>query len=126
MHMANYVVWLDSSVAKIFALHPGEFEETKLKRHELKHHNNTADKAQNNHKDLEKYFHQVATALEQAHEILLIGPGEAKTHFKQHLLNHHHTKIADKIVASETVDHPTDGQIVALAKKFFKKHLQFE
>lgn len=108
----------------MFALHPGEFEETKLKRHELKHHNTAVDKAQNNHKNLEKFFHEVAQSLDQAHEILLIGPGDAKIHFQKHLEGHHHAGLAGKIVGTETVDHPTDGQIVALARKFFKKHLQ--
>jgi hypothetical protein len=29
--------------------------------------------------------------------------------------------IAKRIIGIETVDHPTDGQILAYAKKFFKK-----
>lgn len=123
--MANYVVWIDSSLAKIFELHPEKVEETHLKRREIKHHT-AVEKAQNNHKNLEKFFHELAGALTTAHEILLIGPADAKVHFRHHLETHHHANIGSKIVGMETVDHPSDGQIVALAKKFFKKHLQFE
>lgn len=123
--MANYVVWLDSSLARIFELHPDKVEELHLKRVEFRHHNG-AEKSQNAHKNLEKYFHELAGALKEAHEILLVGPGDAKTHFRHHLEAHHHADVNKKIVGVETVDHPTDGQIVALGKKFFKKHLQFE
>lgn len=123
--MANYVVWLDSSEAKVFELHPTEVNEKTLRRKEIRHHNGV-EKEQNNHKDSEKFFHTVAEALTGANEVLLVGPGDAKLHFKNHLERHHHTEIGKKIVGTETVDHPTDNQIVALAKKFFKGHLQFE
>ena len=123
--MANYVVWLDSSEAKVFELHPTEVNEKTLRRKEIRHHNGV-EKEQNNHKDGEKFFHTVAEALTGANEVLLVGPGDAKLHFKNHLERHHHTEIGKKIVGTETVDHPTDNQIVALAKKFFKGHLQFE
>ncbi len=123
--MANYVVWLDSSEAKIFELHPLEVDEKTLKRKEIRHHTGV-EKEQNRHKNSEKFFHEVAGALTNAHEVLLVGPGDAKTHFRTHLESHHHNQIGNKIVGVETVDHPTDGQIVALAKKFFKTHLQFE
>lgn len=123
--MANYVVWLDSSHAKIFELHPTQVEEKTLTRTEYRHHSGF-EKEQNNHKNLEKFFHELAGALTNAHEILLAGPGEAKVHFQTHLKQHHHAQIGSKVVGVETTDHPTDGQIIALAKKFFKNHLQFE
>jgi stalled ribosome rescue protein Dom34 len=123
--MANVVVWIDSTHAKLFELHGETTTEVKLKKHEVRHHNGT-EKEQNNHKNSEKFFHDVALHLSQAHEVLLIGPGEGKSHFKSHLEKHHHKQVALKIVGVETVDHPTDGQIVALAKKFFKAHLAFE
>ena len=121
--MANYVVWLDSAEAKIFELHSTDTVEKTLKRTEIRHHTGV-EKEQNNHKNLEKFLHSVALALADANEILLIGPGEAKVHFKAHLERHPHSAIGEKIVGVETVDHPTDGQIIALAEKFFKNHLK--
>ncbi len=124
--MANYVVWLDSAHAKIFELHPEEaVEEKTLWRKEIRHHTGV-EKEHNNHKNGEKFFHEVAALLTDANELLLVGPGEAKVHFRTHLESHHHPQVAKKIVGVETVDHPTDGQIIALAKKFFKNHLSFE
>lgn len=123
--MANFVVWIDSVHAKVFELHPTKVEEKTLKRHEIRHHSG-ADQEQNNHKNAEKFFHELTGSLLNAHEILVIGPGDAKTHFRSHLDKHHHEQLAKKVVGVETVDHPTDGQIVALARKFFKAHLAFE
>jgi stalled ribosome rescue protein Dom34 len=123
--MANYVVFLDHDQADIFELHPTKLEEHTLKRREIKNHTGK-EKEQNKHKDEGKYFKELVTALAGANEILLVGPGMAKTHFMHHIESHHQTTLSKKIVGVETVDHPTDGQIVALAKKFFKEHLQFE
>ena len=121
--MATYVVWLDSSEAKIFALHPESVDEKKMHRTEIRHHTGV-EKEQNNHKNAEKFFHQVAGALTDANEILLVGPGDAKGHFRTHLEQHHHARVKDKIVGVETVDHPSDAQILALAKKFFRNHIR--
>ena len=120
--MANYVVFLDGEHAKIFELHPDNIVETKMNRHEQKSHlGHPKDHAH----DSAKFFHEVAAKLKKANEILLIGPGLAKDHFNTHLQHHHHEEIARKVVGVQTVDHPTEGEIVALAKKFFKAHLQF-
>ena len=120
--MANYVVWMDQEHANIFELHPNEVKETHMKRHEIRQHTG-AEKEQNRRKNTDKFFGDVAQHLTGAHEILLLGPGLAKEHFKSHLESHHQELLGKKIVGVETVDHPTDGQIVALAKKFFKAHL---
>lgn len=122
--MANYVVWIDREHAKIFELHPNEVIETNMKRHEIRHHTG-AEKEHNHQKHGEKFFCDVAHHLNTAHEILLVGPGQAKDQFKAHLEKHHHGSISNKVVGVETVDHPTDNQVVALAKKFFKAHLAF-
>ena len=122
--MANYVVWIDLEHTKIFELHATKVEETKLNRREI-HHHTGFEKGQNAHKNSEKFFHQVAEHLAGAHQILLVGPGNAKTHFKEHL-EQHDRQLEKKVVGVETVDHPTDGQIVALGKRFFRAHLPFE
>lgn len=117
--MANYVVFIDLEHAKIFELHGDKVEAHNMRRHEIRHHGGS-EKEKNNHKNAEKFFHQVAGTLSNAHEILIVGPGPAKEHFKSHVEKHDH-EIGKKVVGVETVDHPTDNQIVALAKKFFKR-----
>jgi len=124
--MANYVVWIDHDQAKLFELDvTHETLHTVLRTEDINHHKGI-ERERNKHKDLSKFFNDVTAQLETAHQVLLIGPGLAKTHFKEHLDSPHHEAIGKKVVGVETVDHPTDGQIVALAKTFFKAHLAFE
>jgi hypothetical protein len=60
----------------------------------------------------------VARALEGAEPILVVGPSTAKLQFLRYVQKHEHA-LEPKIVGLETVDHPTDGQIVAYAKRYF-------
>jgi hypothetical protein len=58
--------------------------------------------------------------LEGSGEILLVGPATAKLELLRYIEKHDHA-LGAKIVGIETVDHPTDGQLVAYAKKYFKR-----
>ena len=68
---------------------------------------------------LEKWMPQVVDALKPAHEWLFIGPGSAKDELAKHVKHHDHT-LANRLIGVEPSDHPTDGQIVAFARKYFK------
>jgi hypothetical protein len=67
------------------------------------------------------YYHSVAEALRGVHEILVTGPAQAKDEFKAHC-ERHDKEIAKAIVSVISSDHPTDGQLVAMAKKYFLKY----
>ena len=65
------------------------------------------------------YFDHIIDALRGANEWLLVGPGAAK----DQLLNHVGTHVAwlkEKLVGVEAMDHPTDGELLAHARRFFK------
>jgi len=66
-----------------------------------------------------EFMKEVASAISVAGEILVIGPGNAKTEFMTYV-EKHDPKLKAKILGVETVDHPSDGEIVAYARKFFK------
>jgi len=67
-----------------------------------------------------KYLHSVMQAVNESKEILILGPGSAKLELIKHA-HQHDAKIAEKIVGVETVDHPSDKEILAHARKFFYK-----
>jgi stalled ribosome rescue protein Dom34 len=67
-----------------------------------------------------KYLHSVIEAVKESKEILILGPGSAKLELIKHA-HKHDAQIAEKIVGVETVDHPTDKEILAHARKFFYK-----
>lgn len=114
------VVWLDHSEAHVLHF-TAEDVERKLvhgQPHKKLHHKRGAD---TNGKSAENqaYYHKVAEALKGAEEILVVGPANAKTEFVKHL-NSHDPAVGKKVVAVETMDHPTDGEIVAYARKHFR------
>jgi stalled ribosome rescue protein Dom34 len=117
--MAYAVLWIDTEEAKIFKFRPGNTERLDLKRTASEHHG-LEDKAAS------AYFHRVADHLKDATELLVVGPGLAKKHFIHHLEHHNHQALAKKVIAVENMDHPTDNQIKAEARKFFRTHDLFE
>lgn len=118
--MSSYVVWLDTEHAHLHKFTVDGIDQKDFKRHSQSHHTHGhLDDVKNS----EAFYHGLAEKLADADRILLIGPGLGKTHFKAHLDAHHHVKLASKVVGVETVDHPTDNQIDAFARKFFKKQL---
>lgn len=66
------------------------------------------------------YLDEIANALKESLEILIVGPGVEKLVLVKYLMKHQHD-VAEKIVGVETVDHPTDGQLLAYARKYFIK-----
>ena len=120
--MSAYVIWLDHEHAKLFKMVPGQVDPKVMWRKDVTHHTTTDA---NNHKEAEKFFHSVTGVLNDAHEILVVGPGLAKDHFKHHLETHHHADLAKRVVGLIAMDHPTDGQILAEARKYFKKNALF-
>jgi stalled ribosome rescue protein Dom34 len=64
------------------------------------------------------YYHAVAESLTGAQEILVVGPAQAKLQLIKHM-HAHHPKMAELVIGVESVDHPTDGQLIAYARKYF-------
>ena len=60
----------------------------------------------------------MTNAVSDAGEILIIGPSTAKTELAKYFRNHD-PKVADRIVAVEAADHPSDGEIIAYARQHF-------
>lgn len=116
--MNTYIVWIEMNYAKIFKVNAKEKTCQILKRKEIKHHTSNDPE---NHKDCEKLFHEVAETISDASEILLIGPGLTKEHFKSHLVKHHHVTLANKVVGTKTMDLVSDAQLMAYSRKFFKE-----
>ena len=118
--MSAYVVCLDSENAKVIQLEKGADQSKALHRHEVRHHT-SADA--NHHKNDEKFFHEVAATLKDATQILLMGPGLAKDHFKKHLETHHHVQLGKHVVGSIGTDphHTSEAEILKHAHEFFRK-----
>ena len=68
-----------------------------------------------------KFFEAVAEALGDAREVLLAGPGQAKLTFRREM-ERRHPDIALHIVGVESLDHPSNAELLAFARRYFKRY----
>ena len=120
MNHFHAAVWIDHVEAHVLIFTREEVEKKLVsgKPHRHLHHKKNAQASGHEPED-QRYFHKVAEALADAEEILVVGPANAKTEFVKHLQSHDKA-LAKKVVAVETVDHPSDGQLLAYARKHFR------
>jgi stalled ribosome rescue protein Dom34 len=125
--MHAIVLWLTHDEARIIHLKPEGHEVEHMHQHGGKHH---AESLGRNHTqqqgDAEHFFHEVALKLSKtpSERWLVMGPGLAKSHFKNHIERHHKNELK-KIVGVEAMDKATDGEIANAAHNFFKNYNLF-
>jgi stalled ribosome rescue protein Dom34 len=115
----HIVVWIDHQEAKIYPIDAKDVAATKVEApgHHLRRHPSVT--AEHNHPaDAQHFYRDVVRALEDAQEILIVGPAQAKLELIKYV-HKHHAALDPKIVGVETVDHPSDGQLVAYARRYF-------
>ena len=114
-------VWIDHNEARIFHIDRDTYDEKTIQspHHHIHRHPKGAAEAHEHPDDLKRFFDEVAKALMGAEEILIVGPSTAKLQFVKHV-HQHERAMEPKIVGLETVDHPTDAQLVAYVKGYFR------
>jgi stalled ribosome rescue protein Dom34 len=119
MSSLHTAVWIDHQEARIFPIEDETIDSTTIRprRHIRRHPTQTAERR--HPADEQHFYHEVATALDDAREVLVVGPGPAKLEFIKHVHKREHA-LEPKIIGVETVDHPTDGQIVDFARRYFR------
>jgi len=122
MSSNHSVIWIDHQEAHVMFLSKDASEAEIIKSkstHTHLHHK--ANEIGSGKLALDsKYLHAVMQAVNESKEILILGPGSAKLELIKHA-HQHDAGIAEKIVGVETVDHPSDKEILAHARKFFYK-----
>lgn len=118
MNTSVSVVWIDREQAKVFQISQEKMERKSIRAKHVEHHTHSIEEI-DRARFARAFFTEVAKDLEGASSILILGPGLAKHQFQTHLVEHH-PMLAKRIAGCETVDHPTDAQIAAMAQTFFK------
>jgi stalled ribosome rescue protein Dom34 len=120
MNSRTAVIWIDHHEARIVDVGAGPLDEATLRspRAHLHRHPKGGTAEHHHPDDTRRFFDDVERALEGAEQILLVGPGTAKLQFFRHL-HQHARELEPKVVGIETVDHPTDNQLIAYAKRHF-------
>jgi len=116
----HVAVWMDHNEAHIFHIDAQTLDEKTV--HAPEHHVHRHPKGENsNHEkpnDAHAFFKAVAQALEGAERILVVGPSTAKLEFI-HYAYKQDPKLEPRIAGVETIDHPSDKQLIAYAKRYF-------
>jgi stalled ribosome rescue protein Dom34 len=121
--MSKHVaIWIDHKEAHVFAISLGLANELIIAApHDLHHKHPRGPEGVKNHPDdAKRFFHEVLHSLEGVEQVLLVGPSSAKLEFLKYVQAHDHA-LGPKVIGVETVDHPTDGQLIAYAKKYFER-----
>ena len=120
--MSHYhaLVWLDHVEAHVMHISPDDVEKSLIKPIEQHHklHSRAGTLGDGRSTEDQDYYHRIAEALKGASEILIVGPAYAKLQLLKHI-HAHDPDLVSKLVGVETVDHPTDGQLAAYARKYF-------
>ncbi len=115
MTLFHAVVWIDHQQAQVLQFDTEHVQASKVKAHT--HHTGQHGSAVRTEHE---YFGHVCDALNGIPEVLVTGSHKAQADFR-HYVDKHRPALAKHIMGWETVDHPTENQLVALARKAFLK-----
>ncbi len=120
------VVWIDHHEARIFHFNASESDVVVVHPHDpvRKIHRKTHTIGSGHAAEDQEFLQEVAAALSDAGAVLVTGPANEKTALVAHI-ERHAPALKAKIKGVEALDHPTDGEILALARRFFRDdHLE--
>lgn len=121
MSFNHVIVWLDQAEAHVIHFNREAAESEIIKTASVhSQHQKAGVQAHQHATENVPYLDDIAAAIAASEEILVVGPGQEKMSLIKHL-NKSHAAIADKVVGVESVDHPSDGQLLAYARKYFVK-----
>ena len=118
-HHYHAVIWIDHREARVFHFNPTDVEKLVLHPdHPTKHIHHKANEIGSGHAAADNDFmHAVAASVADAGAVLITGPGNAKSQLVKHI-DQHDPKLMKNIAGVDTVDHPSDGELVAHARHY--------
>lgn len=114
-------VWIDHREARVFHVSPETFDEVTVAvpQHVHRRHPKGESGAKEHPDDAKRFFDEVARSLGGSRHVLVVGPSTAKLEFIRYL-HEHERALESNVVGIETVDHPTDPQLAAYTRTYFK------
>ncbi len=116
MTLFHAVVWIDHQNAQVLQFDAEHVQAQKVKAHthHIAQHGSTV-------RTQHEFFGHVCDALDGITEVLVTGGKTVQADFR-HYVEKHRPALAKVIVGYETVDHPSDNQLIALARQYFVKY----
>ena len=116
MTLFHAVLWTDHHQARIL-----QFDATTVETRRVAAHSHPTGQHHSAVRTEHEFFGEVCDALEGITEVLVTGSRTATADFK-HYADKHRPHTAARIVGYEVVDHPSDNQLVAMARDYFVRH----
>lgn len=118
MSLFHAVVWIDHHSAQVLQFDAEHVQVQKVQAHtfETRQHGSSV-------RSEHEFFGEVCDELAGIRQVVVTGSQTALSDFR-HYVDKHRPPVALQIVGWETVDHPTEGQLVAFARRYFVKHDQ--
>ena len=117
----HVLIWIDHHEAKIYHFGALESEPSRLRSSDPHLHlHHKANTVGSGHAAVDGTFlERIAQAIAHNSAILITGPGTAKNELAGHL-ERNHPDIAKRVSGVESLDHPTDGELLAIGRRFFR------
>ena len=115
MPLPQAVVWTDHHSAQVL-----QFDAEQVQASSVRAHKHPTAQHGSGVRAEHEFFADVCAALDGIPEVLVTGSHTTVADFR-HYADKHRPQTAARIVAYEVVDHPSEKQLVALARKQFLK-----
>lgn len=114
-------IWIDKYEARLFGIGMNHMDAVRIEDRGQHHHiHRKADHLGQGTEPIDAAFlAEIAAALASAKAILIVGPAKARLELAGYL-NDQYPAVAKRIWGIEAMDHPTNGELVAAARKFFR------
>jgi len=114
--LSHAVAFVDHQSAEVL-----QFDSQQVLEHKLREHRHFTRQHASGVRDEREFFGAVCDALEGIAEVLVAGRHTGIADFR-HYVAKHRPLTAARIVGYEVVDHPTEPQLVALARQHFASY----
>jgi stalled ribosome rescue protein Dom34 len=116
MSHTHAVIWTDHQSAQVL-----QFDAEHVRAQKIQSHSHYTRQHGSTVRTEHEFFGEVCDAVDAGAEVLIAGSHTAIADFR-HYVDKHRPHTAPRIVGYEVVDHPSDNQLVAAARKYFLKH----
>lgn len=114
------VVWIDHRQARVFHFNSEDADKVVIRpEHPVRDYHRKEKRTGHHDREDQAFLEQVTKSIADAGAILVVGPGNEKNELIKHI-EKAHPRMKGKIEGVELIDHPSDGELVAHARRFLK------
>jgi stalled ribosome rescue protein Dom34 len=114
------VVWIDHRQARVFHFNADDADKIVVHPdHPVHEHHRTKKGTGQHEKEDQAFLEEVTKTIAEAGAILIVGPANEKNELMKHI-ERVHPKMKVNVEGVESADHPTDGELVAHARRFLR------